>query len=119
MPASDLLASSVALKLFAVLRFVDARRPTDDEVADHLNWMFSLEEEGKLFLSGPMVKTGEGAPSGLSILRAGSEEEVKEIMADDPFVKAGLIHWTSHQWTAYEGSLSVRIRLSSSTVETW
>ena len=53
---------------------------------DHLAYMAGLHDRGRVVMGGP-VGDGSGA---LVVLRADSEEEVRAIIADDPYTAAGV-----------------------------
>src|SRR5581483_6850087 len=79
-------------------------------LADHLAYMIALEREGKLFASGPF---GDGTKGdGMTIVRAASEDEAREIALRDPFVVNGIRTFKIEPWTVMEGSLSVTINFS-------
>ena len=79
-------------------------------LADHLAYMIALEREGKLFASGPF---GDGTKGdGMTIVRAASEDEAREIALRDPFVVNGIRTFKIQAWTVMEGSLSVTVNFS-------
>ena len=79
-------------------------------LADHLAYMIALECEGKLFASGPF---GDGTRGdGMTIVRAASEDEAREIALRDPFVINGIRTFKIQSWTLMEGSLSVTVNFS-------
>ena len=53
---------------------------------DHLAYMAGLHDRGRVVMGGP-VGDGSGA---LGVLRVDSEEEVRAIIADDPYTAAGV-----------------------------
>ena len=84
----------------------------------HLEYMISLEKRGVLFASGPLAE-GDGPPSGagLTILRAASAQQARELAEADPFVRAGLRTFELKEWTIMEGTLGLRVNLSDQSVE--
>ena len=84
----------------------------------HLEYMIALEKRGVLFASGPL-SDGQGPPNGagLTILRAASAGEARELAQADPFVKNGLRTFELKEWTVMEGTLGLRVNLSDQTVE--
>jgi len=84
----------------------------------HLEYMIALEKRGVLFASGPL-SDGQGPPNGagLTILRAASAAEARELAQADPFVKNGLRTFELKEWTVMEGTLGLRVNLSDQTVE--
>jgi hypothetical protein len=85
---------------------------------DHLEYMIGLEKQGVLFASGPLT-TAPGRPvgDGLTILRAGSEDEARKIAAADPFVVHKVRTFEVREWTVMEGSFGVRLNFSDQTLE--
>jgi uncharacterized protein YciI len=84
----------------------------------HLEYMIDLERRGVLFASGPLAD-GEGPPSGagLTILRAASAREARELAEADPFVSSGLRTFQIKEWTVMEGTMGLRINFSDQSVE--
>jgi len=84
----------------------------------HLEYMIGLEKRGLLFASGPLAD-GDRPPSGqgLTILRATSARQAREIAQADPFVVNGLRSFELKEWTVMEGTLSLKVNLSDQTVE--
>lgn len=84
----------------------------------HLEYMIALEKRGVLFASGPL-SDGPGPPSGagLTILRAASAAEAREIAEADPFVSNGLRTYQLKEWTIMEGTLGLRVNLSDQSIE--
>jgi uncharacterized protein YciI len=84
----------------------------------HLEYMMGLEKRGVVFASGPLAE-GEGPPSGagLTILRAASAREARELAEADPFVTNGLRTFELKEWTIMEGTLGLRVNLSDQSVE--
>ncbi len=82
-------------------------------LAEHLQYMIDLERQGKLFASGPL---GDGTKGdGITIVRAASEAEARELATRDPFVVNGIRTFTLQAWTIMEGSLSVTLNFSDQT----
>jgi uncharacterized protein YciI len=84
----------------------------------HLEYMIDLERRGVLFASGPLAD-GEGPPSGagLTILRAASAREARELAEADPLVSSGLRTFQIKEWTVMEGTMGLRINFSDQSVE--
>jgi uncharacterized protein len=79
-------------------------------LAEHLAYMIELEQRGKLFASGPF---GDGTKGdGMTIVRAASEAEARELALADPFVANGIRTFTIKPWTVMEGSLNVILNFS-------
>ena len=84
----------------------------------HLEYMIDLKRRGVLVASGPLAD-GEGPPSGagLTILRAASAREARELAEADPFVSSGLRTFQIKEWTVMEGTMGLRINFSDQSVE--
>ena len=84
----------------------------------HLEYMIGLEKKGVLFASGPL-SAAEGAPAGdgLTILRADSVEQARQIASTDPFVVNKLRSFEVREWTLMEGSFGLRINFSDQSLD--
>ncbi len=86
----------------------------DAHAGEHIAWLMGLEQDGVLFLSGPLLSgPGTGPGSGVTVLRAADQGEAESIAARDPFVLAGLRTFTVHRWRLNEGSIGVRLSLGT------
>ena len=87
-------------------------------LAEHLEYMIGLEKRGVLFASGPLT-TDAGKPvgDGLTIVRADSVDEAREIASADPFVVNKIRSFEVREWTVMEGSLRVRVNFSDQSLE--
>jgi uncharacterized protein len=84
----------------------------------HLEYMIGLEKRGVLFASGPLKAfDGEPVGDGLTILRAASEDEARQIALADPFVSNRLRTFEVREWTVMEGSLGLKVNFSDQTLE--
>jgi uncharacterized protein YciI len=106
-------------KLFVVLsRGAATAEQIGAILPQHLEYMIGLEKKGALFASGPLTApAGAPAGDGLTILRAASEAEAREIASADPFVINKLRSFEVREWTVMEGSIGVKINLSDQTLE--
>ncbi|HEX9352561.1 MAG TPA: YciI family protein [Streptosporangiaceae bacterium] len=85
---------------------------------EHIAWLLTLERDGVLFLSGPLLSgPGTGPGSGVTILRAADEDEAGSIAAEDPFAVKGLRTFTVHRWRLNEGSIGIRLSLGTATYD--
>lgn len=84
---------------------------------EHLAFQVSLEKEGILYAAGPMwsddEKTWEG--DGLVVVRAGSRGEAVAIAERDPMHRSGAREFTVRPWMINEGTVTVRLDMSSQT----
>ena len=107
--AAALLAKMAQLRLFVVF-WRGEGADLSQHLADHLDYMISIEKSGRLFASGPL---GERSRSdGMTIVRAASADEAEAMAKADPFVRAGLRSYTIEPWTVMEGRLTVSVDLS-------
>ena len=84
----------------------------------HLEYMIGLERKGVLFASGPFsVAPGQPVGDGLTILRAASADEAREIASADPFVANKLRTFEVREWTLMEGSIGVTLKFSDRSSE--
>lgn len=114
-PALEELLSGVA----GLLLYRVQMRPTERFASEngpeilhrHMLWLREREQDGALFLCGP-IGWGEGWDgSGMGVLRAGSLEAAREIAEQEPYHAAGLRQNEVASWTVNEGSLTVRVDL--------
>jgi len=114
-----LTAKMLRRKLYVVL---SQPSPTPEKLKAHLpahlEYMIGLEKRGVLFASGPLAD-GAGPPdgAGLTVLRAASAREAREIAEADPFVANGLRGFELKEWTIMEGALGLRVNLSDQSIE--
>lgn len=70
----------------------------------HRDFLRSLNESGDLIASGPWV---DGAPGALLLVRAADADAALELLAADPFQRAGLIaRRTARGWDPVVGDLA-------------
>jgi uncharacterized protein YciI len=113
-PAQQLLRSMLNKSLYVALRTPADTSRLDELLEPHLRWTIAAERRGELFASGPFVADGvpPGKLGGMSIVRAGSEEEARSILAADPFVASGVFSIELRRWMLMEGGFTVTVRLS-------
>jgi uncharacterized protein YciI len=84
----------------------------------HLEFMIGLEKKGVLFASGPLTAApGQPAGDGLTILRAASADEARQIASADPFVINKLRSFEVREWTLMEGSFGVKLNFSDQSLD--
>ena len=67
--------------------FITNPKENEDKIMeDHFHYLESLLKQKKLFLAGPTLIPED--PFGLIILEAKTEEEAKELIENDPSIKA-------------------------------
>lgn len=115
--AQRMLQSMLNQRLYVVLRTTRDVARLDRLLEAHLVWAVAAERRGELFASGPFVKEGAapGHAGGMSIVRAGSEDEARALLAEDPFVAQGAVDIEVREWRLMEGGFTVTVRLSDQT----
>ncbi|MGE5535191.1 MAG: YciI family protein [Acidobacteriota bacterium] len=90
----------------------------EKRLADHLAHQVDLEKRGIMFAAGPLYPRGSDRPeAGMFILRANSFEEAEAIANEDPLHKAGLRSFTLQKWRLNEGSITITVNYSDSTMK--
>ena len=113
--AGALLATMIKTPLWVVL---NSRKVPSSEmepyVAEHLQYMNGLEEQGLLWGSGPFIEPGVVVGDGLTIFKVAEEADVHRLMAEEPLVKHGLRSYAVRKWELREGKISIDLFLSQS-----
>ena len=85
---------------------------------EHLAYQVKLEEDGKLFAAGPLLREdGEMAGIGLIIVKAGTLDEAKEMANQDPFHRSGLRAYKIWPWKINEGGVDLKIRFAAGSFD--
>jgi uncharacterized protein YciI len=108
----DLMAALAGIKYYVI-----QMKPTDrwdqrvpEDLRAHLLWLRDLENEDKVFLSGPLDwDTWDG--TGMCVIRSGSREEAEVIAKTEPFQEMGYRDNTVREWRVNEGSVTVNLKL--------
>jgi len=112
----QLTAGMLRKQLFVILWKGNASPERLKELLpSHLEFMIELERRGILFASGPLDGGARG--DGLTVLRAASGEEARQIADRDPFVAQGLRSFEVREWTVMEGSLRIKMNFSDQSLE--
>jgi uncharacterized protein len=110
-----LLAPMIKQPLWVVL---NVRKASSSEmkpyVAEHLEYMNELEEQGSLWGSGPFIERGILVGDGLTIFNVANEEDVHKLMSNEPLVKRGMRSYSVRRWELREGRISIDLCLSQS-----
>ena len=97
----------------AISRLLAPKEQLAAQLPAHLEFMIGLEARGVLFASGPsFAPDGIGTGAGLTIVRAGSLDQARAILDQDPFVVAGLRTFDPHEWHLMEGALQLTVLAS-------
>jgi uncharacterized protein YciI len=113
---AQLLKPMLKKKLFVALSKAVAR-PEEilPFVAEHLEYMNQLENEGKLFASGPFIQEGVLVGDGMTILQTSTLEEARVLMSAEPLIKRGLREFELRPWELREGRITITLNSSSSS----
>ena len=106
----------LARQLYIVsTRPVNGIGPVMENLAVHLAFQEQLERDGIMFAAGPNWTDDEQAweGDGTVVLRAGSLEEAKQIVARDPMHTNGARTFTVRPWLINEGSITVQLGLAT------
>lgn len=120
-PVEGVMQASIAMlqkQLYAIFtKPIGAIEPVLANMEAHLAFQVSLEKDGVLFAAGPMwsddEKTWEG--DGLVVVRAASRGEAIAIAERDPMHRCGARNFTVRPWMINEGTVTVRLDMSSQT----
>lgn len=82
---------------------------------EHLGFQMQLEREGIMYAAGPMWSDDEKEwnGDGLVVVRAGSRAEAVAIAERDPMHRSGARNFTVRPWMINEGTITVRLDMSS------
>jgi uncharacterized protein YciI len=113
---AGLLAPMLKQRLYVA---VSTARTTAEEmlphVAEHLEYMNSLEARGLLFASGPFIEPGVLVGDGLTMLHTHTIEEARTLMENEPLIKLGFRTFELRSWELREGRIVVTLDASTST----
>ena len=86
---------------------------------EHLGFQMQLEREGLLFAAGPMWSDDERDwnGDGLVVVRAASRSEAIGIAERDPMHRSGARRFTVGPWMINEGTMTVKLDMSSQRFE--
>jgi uncharacterized protein YciI len=74
-------------------------------LAEHLRYVFDLEDQDLLLAAGPLDRDTGGPVDGIAIIRAESRDQAEAIAANEPLHKAGWRINTVRSWELNIGSL--------------
>jgi uncharacterized protein YciI len=107
----QLEARMAKIQLFAiVMRATDKfQSPQTAEgaalLAEHLGYVFGLEDQDRLLAAGPLDRDAGGPVDGIAIIRADSRDQAEAIAASEPLHKAGWRINTVRSWELNMGAL--------------
>ncbi len=89
----------------------------EKRLAEHLAHQVEMERRGIMFAAGPLYSRDSEVPeAGMFVLRANSFEEAEALANEDPLHKAGLRTFTLQKWRVNEGSLTITVNFSDSSM---
>jgi uncharacterized protein YciI len=74
-------------------------------LAEHLRYVFELEDQDLLLAAGPLDREAEGPVDGIAIIRAAARDQAEAIAANEPLHKAGWRINTVRSWELNMGAL--------------
>lgn len=91
--------------------------PILEGLEEHLAFQTGLERDGIMFAAGPMWSNdgSEWNGDGLVVVRASSREEAILIAERNPMHISGARRFTVRPWMVNEGTMTVRLAMSSQT----
>lgn len=87
------------------------------QLEEHLAFQIQLERDGIMYAAGPMWSDDEREwhGDGMVVVRAGSRAEAVAIAERDPMHRSGARRFTVRPWMINEGTMTVRLDMSSQT----
>ncbi|HET9287577.1 MAG TPA: YciI family protein [Gaiella sp.] len=80
--------------------------PTLDRIqAEHLRYLDSLREAGRVVTNGPVLDHHDESVRGLTLFRVGTLEEARRLAEDDPAVRAGRLVVDVMTWLCPAGTM--------------
>lgn len=105
--AEDIMQKVARGKPFTLLIFFAGDPVRDDDSLvnqmqlEHLARLFTMEEEGKCCVYGPISNHEE--LHGIVIFNTTNKEDIKKWMSDDPYIKAGHLSYELYDWFSIPG----------------
>lgn len=92
--------------------------PVMENLEKHLEFQVSLERDGIMFAAGPMWNDDETEwnGEGIVVVRAASRKDAEAIAAKDPMHASGARSYRVRPWLINEGTISLKLDLSSQKV---
>ena len=122
-PAGDVKEASKAMlqkQLYAIFTTpVNGMGPVFETLEEHLAFQVQLEKDGILYSAGPMWTDDEDSweGEGLVVIRAESRAAAIRIAESDPMHKAGAREFRVRPWMINEGTVTVRLDMSSQSFQ--
>ena len=119
LPVEDVRKASSAMlqkQLYAIFTTpTGGIEPILQGLEEHLAFQMQLEREGVMYAAGPMWSDDERMwdGDGMVVVRAGSRDEAIAIAERDPMHRSGARKFTVRPWMINEGTMTVRLDMSS------
>lgn len=94
-------------KPFTLLFLIAAKdAPEDEALADrlqmgHLAHLFNLEQQGAISIFGPVIN--DARLRGMVVFNTTDKEQIKALMADDPYIQGGYLAYELLDWFSIPG----------------
>jgi uncharacterized protein YciI len=98
------------MSIYAVIReagpgWTDGGIEGQESVAEHAAFMNGLAEVGFVLFAGPLAGTESGRVRVLLIVEAGSDDDIRERLAGDPWARSDRLAFTSIEpWNVFVGA---------------
>ena len=119
LPVDDVRKASGAMlqkQLYAIFTVPTAGiEPILQTLEEHLAFQMQLERDGVMYAAGPMWSDDEREwnGDGMVVVRAGSRQEAIAIAERDPMHRSGARKFTVRPWMINEGTMTIRLDMSS------
>lgn len=113
------MSKMLNMQLFAVFSTAPGGlAPVLAQSQAHLTHQVEMERQGVMFAAGPLFGEDDSAwnGDGMFVIRAASYADAMAIAARDPMHQSGARTFIVRPWLLNEGSVSVRLELSSGTM---
>jgi uncharacterized protein YciI len=112
----ELEARMAKIQLFAIVMRATEKFQSPETaqgaafLAEHLRYVFDLEDQNRLLAAGPLDRDVGGPVDGIAIIRADSRDQAEAIAANEPLHKAGWRINTVRSWELNMGALAEAAR---------
>ena len=119
LPVDDVKRASGAMlqkQLYAIFTVpTGGIEPILQTLEEHLAFQMQLERDGVMYAAGPMWSDDEREwnGDGMVVVRAGSRQEAIAIAERDPMHRSGARKFTVRPWMINEGTMTIRLDMSS------
>jgi uncharacterized protein YciI len=86
-------------------------------VEKHLLYMLDIQNQGKLFASGPFFQEDVKVADGLAIFQTDTVEETRALIEAEPLTRRGLRNFEIRPWELREGRMTLTLNSSTSSYD--